>query len=101
MPDAGTILARVDRLLAEPAELRAEVVAVSSNDLDDKGVANVDTPCADDLSPENLIDTHAAAARFGFPRDTVARWCREGCGLKHGGRWMASVPRLRRRINGK
>jgi len=56
---------------------------------------------ADDLADGNLLDTTAAQERFGYPRDTIALWCRQGCGVKRGGRWLASVPRLQRRINGK
>jgi hypothetical protein len=47
------------------AELRAELVAflpapaAEGNGLD-----------ADDLTPENLLDTTAAQERFGYPRDT-------------------------------
>ena len=64
MPDAGTILARLDAIMAELAELRADVAAMvpAANGADN----------ADDLSPENLIDTHTAEARFGFPLDTIA-----------------------------
>ena len=95
MPEAEAILRRLDRVLSELLEIRAEVVAqmpvAKGNELD----------AGDDFAPENLLDTHTASARFGFPRDTVTRWCREGCGVKRGGRWMASVPRLRERINGK
>jgi hypothetical protein len=52
----------------------------------------------DDLAPHNLIETTAAAERWGFPRDTIARWCRDGAGEKRGGRWLASIPRIKRRI---
>jgi hypothetical protein len=41
---------------------------------------------ADDLAPENLLDTHAASARFGFPRDTIAKSCREGRPQREGRR---------------
>ena len=79
--------------MSELAELRADVVVQMP-----PAAANG----ADDLAPENLIDTHAAEARFGFPRNTIAKWCREeGSGVKTGGRWLASVPRLQRRIDGK
>ena len=86
MPEVRSLLAKIDAIAYELAELRAELAAsaAADNGADD----------ADDLSPENLIDTHAAAARFGFPRDTIAKWCREGSGVKTGGRWLESVPRL-------
>jgi hypothetical protein len=54
---------------------------------------------ADDLAEHNLIDTTTAAERFGWPRDTIRRWCRDnGCGEKRGGRWLASIPLIKRRI---
>jgi hypothetical protein len=57
---------------------------------------------AADLADGNLLDTHAAQERFGYPRNTLARWCRiEGLGVRRGGRWLVSVPRLQRRLNGK
>ena len=83
MPEAEAILRRLDRVLSELLELRSEVAAQM-----DKGNG---LAVGDDFAPENLLDTVAAAARFGFPRDIVARWCRESCGVKRGGRWMASV----------
>ena len=94
MPEAEAILARLDAVMAELAELRATVAAQipAANGADSD----------DDLAADNLIDTHTAEARFGFPRNTIAKWCREeSCGVRAGGRWLASVPRLQRRINGK
>jgi hypothetical protein len=77
MSSAADILTRLDRIMAE---ITAGTIVPPVNGLE-----------ADDLSETNLIDTHAAAARFGYPRDTVALWCRQGCGVKRGGRgWRAS-----------
>ena len=56
---------------------------------------------ADDFAAEQLVDTTSAGARFGLHRHTVARWCRtEGVGVRRGGRWLVSIPRLRARLNG-
>jgi hypothetical protein len=53
--------------------------------------------CDDDLEP--LIDTCAASARFNLPQDTLRKWARrEGCGVRRGGRWLISVPRVRKRL---
>ena len=60
------LLERIDQAIAELVAIRAEVAALlpaaEGNGLDD----------ADDLAPEHLLDTHAAAARFGFARDTIS-----------------------------
>lgn len=92
------LLERIDRILAELAALRAAVAGAEA--ADEKGMHIVHTP-ADDLSDANLLDTHSAAARFNYPTNTLAKWCRtEGLGVKRGGRWLISVPKLRRRLNG-
>jgi hypothetical protein len=106
------LLARLEALLNQvhlvEAELQAlrDEVAVRNrtggphdNAGNDHAVSEIGQT-ADDLSDANLIDTHAAQERFGYPRDTIAKWCRQGDGVKVGGRWMASVPRLKARING-
>lgn len=55
----------------------------------------------DDFAERNLIEAPVAAQRFGLPKDMVRRWCRdEACGVKSGGRWLASIPRFHRRITG-
>lgn len=94
---APDLLARIDRIMAELAALRAEVagaegtIVPSSNGLG-----------ADDLADGNLIDSHAAQERFGHPADSIRKWCREeDLGVRRGGRWLVSIPRLQARINGK
>ena len=48
----------------------------------------------------------ARRARFGIPADCLRRWARETrntpdeIGRRKGGRWLVSIPRLQRRING-
>jgi len=70
---------------AEPAEPEQE-----ADDDDD-----------DDFPAHDLLDTSAAAERFGIPRDRLTRWAREtdghpdAIGKKVGGRWMISVTRIR------
>jgi hypothetical protein len=101
MPEAAAILARLDAIMAELAELRAEVVASMP-------VSATEGNCldADDLADGNLLDTHAAAARFGIPADCLRRWAREtrntagAIGRRKGGRWLVSIQRVQRRING-
>jgi hypothetical protein len=91
---AGDLLERIDRIAALVAELRAEVAGI-----DLKSEANgLD---ADDLAPEHLLDTTSAQERFGYPRNTLAKWAREGLGVRRGGRWLLDPEKLRRRLNGK
>ena len=72
MLEAAAILARLDAIMREVAALRDEVAAslpppvAEGNGLD-----------VDDLAEANILDTWAASIRFGFPRDTIAKWCRE------------------------
>jgi hypothetical protein len=95
VPEAAAILARLDAILREVAELRDEVAA------------SIPVPAAngagegDDFADGSLLDTSSASARFNYPRDTIALWCRQGDGKKVGGRWLVSIPRLQRRLNGK
>jgi hypothetical protein len=97
VPEAAALLARLDAILREVLELRAELAASLPVEPGD----NI-TTLADDLADGNLLDTHAAQERFGYQRDTIAKWCRtDGIGVKIGGRWMASIPRLQRRLNGR
>jgi len=56
---------------------------------------------ADDWADSNLLGTTLAAERFNYDRHTIARWCKaEGLGIRNGGRWLVSIPRLQRRLNG-
>ena len=99
---ALAILARLDAVVAELLELRAEVAAEMPDVGHFQPLQTGNGLDADDLSPEHLLDTHAAQERFGYPQDTIRKWCRtEGLGVMRGGRWLVSVPRLQRRINGK
>jgi hypothetical protein len=93
--DGRDLIERIDAAIRElqvvRAELASQLPAVAADRAD--GV--------DDLAPENLLDTCAAQERFGFPADTIRKWCRtEGLGVMRGGRWLVSTPRLRRRLNG-
>ena len=90
------LLERIDRLLTELQAIRAEVEASLP------AAAARGDGLADDLAPEHLIDTTSAQERFGYPRNTIAKWCRtEDLGVMRGGRWLVSIPRLQRRLNGK
>jgi hypothetical protein len=90
---SADLLARLDSILAELHALRDEVAAdvPKFGPISDEGT---------DLSDANLLDTHAASARFGYPQDTLRKWAREGCGVKRGGRWLVDPARLQRRLNG-
>src|SRR5262245_679832 len=88
------LLERIDRIMAELAALRAAVAG-------EKGICTVDTLADDDLAEANLLDTGSAAWRYGYPKDTLRKWCREeDLGVMRGGRWLVSIPRLRRRLSG-
>ncbi len=82
----------------ELRQLRVEVQRLVEDDLGNAEV--IDNDPADDFAPCNLIDTWAAAARFNYPQDTVRKWCRQGCGKRVGGRWLVSIAKVRRRIDG-
>jgi hypothetical protein len=94
------LLERLDAFLNRAVlELRAELAGARATD-DERGTHAVSTP-ADDLADGNLLDTTSAQERFGYPRNTLAKWCRtEDLGVLRGGRWLVSVPRLQRRLNG-
>ena len=75
------LLERIDRAIAELQAIRAEVVAENSDNV------TIKPDDADDLSPDDLLDTHAAAERFSYPQDTIRKWCRpERLGVMQGGR---------------
>jgi hypothetical protein len=92
VPAAADILARLDTILRELLKLRAEVVATMPAEVDNG---------ADDFADGSLIEISTAVNFFNRPADTVRYWCRQGDGKKIGGRWMASVPRIQRRLNGE
>ena len=76
------LLERIDRIMAELAELRAEVAGAVA--ADEKGVHSMDTP-ADDLADGNLLDTHTLRQTFVHccPSSTIS------CGSAHAGRPVA------------
>lgn len=98
-PDPIDLLRQLDATLTEACRLRdllAKAIEAGEPAADEFNSTEVD-----DLSEPNLIDTTSAAARFNFPRNTLTKWAREeDLGVKIGGRWLVSVPRLRRRLNG-
>jgi len=55
----------------------------------------------DDLAAGDLIEVSTATARFNRPPDSIRWMCRtQGCGVKRGGRWLASPARIERYLNG-
>jgi len=92
--DGPALLDRLDAAIRELQAIRAEVAA------DAVGYMHI-TPNTDDLAPDNLIEISSAVQRFNRPADSLRYLCRkESCGVKVGGRWLASVPRMQRRLNG-
>jgi hypothetical protein len=99
VPEAADILARLDAILAELAALRAEVAGAEEETFP-RGGGNFPDD-GDDLAEANLLDTFSAQQRFGHPADSIRKWCREeDLGVRRGGRWLVSIPRLQRRLNG-
>jgi hypothetical protein len=96
------LIVRLDAAIAELAEVRRQLAEMlPAPAADEKGTITIGTLAADDLSDEHLIEVSTAVERFNRPADTIRFWCRrEGCGKKVGGRWLASVPRIERRLNG-
>jgi hypothetical protein len=92
--DVPNLLERIDRCLRELEAIKAAVTA----SMPARVVPAANN--ADDFADGSLLDTSSASIRFNYPRDTIALWCRQGDGKKVGGRWMVSIPRLQRRING-
>src|SRR5262249_39252495 len=94
---------------AELARFRAEVAALTPAPAAEGNGQEILGPNlvqgftdADHLAADNLLDTTSAKERFGYPRKTIAKRCRTGsAGVSGGGRWLVSVPRLQRRLNGK
>lgn len=100
MLDGPDLLKRVDQILAAVLELRAALrVAGAEAETFPRDGGNFPDD-ADDLADGNLLDSHSASARFGYPTDTIRLWARRGDGRKVGGRWLVSIPRLQRRLNG-
>jgi hypothetical protein len=83
----------VNRLVCKLAALRETIELV-----EDGAEQPQETPSPDDFAACNLLDSSTAAERFGLPPDRVRRWCREGCGVRKGGRWLASVPKFKRKL---
>jgi hypothetical protein len=100
--DRPDLLVRLDAAIHELQAIRHELA----------GQVHLPAPTAAEIGPNldrsndpddlaDMLDTTSAAARLNYPTDTIRKWCREGAGRKIGGRWMASVPRLKARLNGK
>ncbi|WHO79692.1 hypothetical protein [Rhizobium leguminosarum] len=86
-------LALLDRAIVAMQMLREKMASVSEPE--------PKLEAADDFPDYDLLDTTAAAERFGIPRDRLTRWAREtegrpdAIGKKVGGRWMISASRIR------
>jgi hypothetical protein len=92
------LISRIDAAIAELQAIRAELAGAEAGG--EKGLSIVETPAAD-LTGGDLIDTHSAASRFGYPQDSIRKWCREeNLGVRRGGRWLVDPRKLRARLNG-
>jgi hypothetical protein len=92
-------LDRIDGAIVLLVELRSEFAAKHATPKSQ--VCQLGIPENRGVKPSaDFIETAVAAERFGLAHDTVRRWCREGLGLKRGGRWQASVSRFRQRLDG-
>src|SRR5262245_13839778 len=79
-PALATLLLRLDMALAEVLAVRDELAArLPAADVRNSTVSNIaaegEWPSAPSTA-DDLIDTHAASARFGLPRDSISRMCR-------------------------
>ncbi|MBB4522272.1 MULTISPECIES: hypothetical protein [Rhizobium] len=90
---ADDALAMLDSAIAALQTLRERMANAGSEPEPAPHVAD------DDFALGNLIELPLAAQRFEVSKDKLRRWCRtDGIGVLRGGRWMVSVPRLRRHI---
>lgn len=84
--------------MAELAALRMELAEQAKLNA---GVEFESTGEADDFAADALIEIGTAVERYGRPADSLRWMCRhQGCGVKRGGRWLVSIPRLQHRLNG-
>jgi len=104
VPEAAATSAWLNGAVAELRGLlvpRAAVLAPEATCAGADEKSAHDTGLGDDLAEANLLDTTSASSRFNYPRNTIAKWCRdEDLGVMRGGRWLVSIPRLQRRLNG-
>ncbi len=85
----AALLARLDAAIRELQAIRTEVAAA---------LPPTEENGTDDLAEHSLVSVQAAAERFNIPSDTLRHKLRNdpGLGLKRGGVWQVSVPRLTR-----
>lgn len=71
-------------------KLRAALAALGPDPVDDTSA---------DFDESSLMDSGEAAQRFEVDKKRITSWCRDkGIGVKQGGRWLVSIPRLRRHL---
>ena len=91
-------IAKLDAILAQLTELRAELL---TEHVPNFSALSDEATDVDDFNELNLIEVTAAAERFAYPANTIRHWCRNGGdGVRRGGRWLVSIPRVQRRLNG-
>ena len=95
-------VAIIDQIVALLGELRAELQVDSAHAPNPPPARHSDEAANDgDFNEHNLIEVTGAVERFCFPANTIRFWCRKnGDGVRRGGRWLVSIPRVQRRLNG-
>ncbi|MBB2709763.1 hypothetical protein N2597_07535 [Rhizobium sophoriradicis] len=92
-------LATLDRLIEGARRHVDLLISLRSSVASDLRSEAESEAFADDFAAANMIELPLAAQRFEVSKDKLRRWCRDyGIGVLHGGRWMVSLPRLRRHI---
>jgi hypothetical protein len=105
MPEAldAELLERLDAAIADGGRLLAELRAIRAVIAAPPPAPAAEGNGFDASDDEALLDTHSAAERTGYARDTIALWCRTvpGVGVWKGGRWQVRIAALRRHLDRK
>ncbi|TLX03693.1 hypothetical protein [Rhizobium sp. MHM7A] len=94
-------IATLDRLIEDARRHLDGLVALRSS-VASESEPETEPNLDEEFPAHDLIDTATASERFGIPRDTITRWCREtkghaeAIGIKRGGRWHVSISRIRK-----
>ncbi|MBB2698997.1 UNVERIFIED_ORG: hypothetical protein GGI66_003674 [Rhizobium esperanzae] len=81
------------------ARIEGKLDQVLDLGLMDAEPAEPELEAADDFAEANMVELPIVAHRFGIAKDKLRRWCRDyGIGVLQGGRWMVSIPRIRRHL---
>lgn len=100
MSDPGSIVQRIDEAIAALVALRAELADHGGQDALRDACGGVAGALNGVEAPEDWLEISTAAARFNRPQDTIRLWCRQGAGVKRGGRWLANPRAISRFCQG-